>query len=115
MNPITELYRLLFGRSAMADGTVIEMAEHGRAGGVSTGQPFKFIDKLIYMTLMDFASGSSPVYIGKAIPATATSSALWQIKKLSYDANGNLSSIKLADGDTNFDNIWDNRSSLSYS
>jgi hypothetical protein len=26
----------------MVDGSVIDMSEHGRAGGVSTGQPFKF-------------------------------------------------------------------------
>jgi len=42
MNPITSLYKLLFGRTAMADGDVINMAEHGRVGGISTGQPFKF-------------------------------------------------------------------------
>lgn len=42
-NIITDLYQQLFGRKGIADGNVIDMAEHGRVGGVSTGQPFKFV------------------------------------------------------------------------
>lgn len=40
---LIDLYQQLFGRSNIANGTVIDMAEHGRVGGVSTGQPFKFV------------------------------------------------------------------------
>jgi len=51
-------------------------------------------------------------YIGNAVIGSATSGALWQIKRL--DSTSGL--IKLwADGNDNFDNIWDNRASLSYS
>lgn len=39
---IIDVYRGLFGRKGIEDGNVIDMAEHGRVGGVSTGQPFKF-------------------------------------------------------------------------
>ena len=53
-------------------------------------------------------------YIGLAKPGTATSAASWQIKKLVY--SGSLvTEILFADGDTNFDNVWDDRTSLSYS
>ena len=51
-------------------------------------------------------------YIGNAAIGSATSAAVWQIKRL--DETSGL--IKLwADGNANFDNIWDNRASLSYS
>lgn len=41
-----DLYGQLFGRTNMANGSVIDMAEHGRVGGVSTGQPFKFVSSI---------------------------------------------------------------------
>jgi len=53
-------------------------------------------------------------YVGLAEAGTQTSEAKWQIKKLVY-SGGNLVQVLFADGDTNFDNIWDNRASLSYS
>jgi len=52
-------------------------------------------------------------YYGRAAIATATSSALWQIKRLDY-TSGDVK-ILWADGDESFDNIYDNREALSYS
>lgn len=52
-------------------------------------------------------------YVGKASVGTATSSASWQISKL--DETGGELVMTWADGDDNFDNIYDNRESLSYS
>jgi len=43
-----DTHKLLFGKKGIQDGNVIDMAEHGRAGGVSTGQPFKFTDGIKY-------------------------------------------------------------------
>lgn len=40
---ITDLYQQLFGKGAIKDGDVISMSEHGRVGGVSTGQGFKYM------------------------------------------------------------------------
>lgn len=51
-------------------------------------------------------------YLGKAAPGTATSSATWLVEKL--DLTGGLS-ITYADGNSNYDNVWDNHLSLSYS
>lgn len=55
---------------------------------------------------------NSPIlYIGKSIAGSSTSSAVWQIAKL--DTTSGL--VKTwADGDVNFNNIWDNRTSLTY-
>lgn len=64
-----------------------------------------------YNTLLDKAS-PTVTYVGKAFPGTSTAAALWKIFKL--DATSGLS-LKHADGNANFDNVWDNRASLSYS
>lgn len=50
-------------------------------------------------------------YIGNAPIGSATSAAVWQIKRLETPGLTKL----WADGNDNFDNVWDNRASLSYS
>lgn len=42
MSIITDVYKALFGKDHIQDGNVIDFSEHGRVGGVSTGQGFKF-------------------------------------------------------------------------
>ncbi len=64
-----------------------------------------------YATRVDEAS-STVTYVGEAVAGVATSAASWRIKKL--DSTSGLI-MTWADGNTNFDNIWDNRASLSYS
>lgn len=56
---------------------------------------------------------SGTTYIGKAPHGAATSSASWQIKRIVESAG--VTTITWADGNSAFDNIWDNRASLSYS
>lgn len=51
-------------------------------------------------------------YVGTAAPGTLTSAASWAIKRL--DSTSGLV-VLWADGNSNFDNIWDDRASLSYS
>jgi len=53
-------------------------------------------------------------YIGKAEPGSTTSVAVWQIKRIDETGSPELV-VKWADGDRNYDNIWDNRESLDYS
>jgi len=57
--------------------------------------------------------GGTTIYIGEAQPGTATSAASWRIKRVVF--TGDDSETLFADGDTNFNNIWDNRAALSYS
>lgn len=66
------------------------------------------------MTLIEY-SGGNPVYIGRAAPGTATSAAAWQIQKLTYDADDNVTAVQFAGGANDYDQIWDNRAALSYS
>lgn len=112
MSIIIDLYKQLFGRKGIADGNVIDMAEHGRAGGVSTGQGFKFVDEVNYKTIINEVD-SSTTYVGKALIGTATSEAKWQIKKII--TSGTNTQITYAEGSDNFSYVWDNRTSYTYS
>lgn len=50
-------------------------------------------------------------YVGRAPIASATSDNVWQIMKVDC-TSGTV--ITWADGNDSFDNIWDNRESLTY-
>lgn len=63
-------------------------------------------------SIIDEAS-STVTYVGKAAAGSSTASAVWQIQKISI--SGSVTTISWADGDGNFDNVWNNRASLSYS
>ena len=56
--------------------------------------------------------GASTTYIGEAKPGTIFSAAAWRIKKVVE--TGPDVTITWADGDSNFDNVWDDRLSLAY-
>ena len=65
------------------------------------------------MARMAYTSGDL-IYLGIAQPGTASSEAKWRIREYSY-TSGDVVSILFADGNLNFDNVWDDRASLSYS
>lgn len=54
---------------------------------------------------------STLFYVGEANIASLTSSPVWRIRKI--DTSTGVS-IKWADGNSNFDNVWDNHTSLTY-
>ncbi len=53
-------------------------------------------------------------YVGSALPGSAESAAVWQIMRMDETADPDLT-ILWADGDNQFDNVWDDRLGLSYS
>jgi hypothetical protein len=55
---------------------------------------------------------SSVTYIGEASFGSSEASAVWRIFKLSL--SGTVTSITWADGNDEFDNVWDDRLTLSY-
>lgn len=67
----------------------------------------------IYDILIDDTTTANMTYIGKADVGSATSSAVWRIARCDITSGTNV--ITYADGNGNFDNVWDDRSSLSYS
>lgn len=56
---------------------------------------------------------SSVTYVGKAVAGTSNATAAWQIYRLT--TSGSSTTIEYADGDVSFNNVWNNRASLSYS
>ena len=65
----------------------------------------------IYTIRVDDAS-STVTYVGEAAINSSDSLPVWRIKKL--ESLGTILAIRWADGNQNFDNIWDNRVSLTY-
>lgn len=109
---IVDLYRQLFGKGGLQDGNVIEMAEHGRAGGIAGGQGFKFTQEADTTLRLDDTTTTNVTYIGKATVGTAASASSWQIKKLD-ETSGLI--ITWAEGNENYNKVWDDRASLTYS
>lgn len=64
-----------------------------------------------YALLLDDYTTANVTYVGKAAIASATASAVWQIKKID-ETTGMM--ITWADGDASFNNVWNNRASLTY-
>lgn len=110
MTTIVDKYNLLFGKGAIQDASVVEFSEHGRSGGVSTGQGFKFTGECP-MALKVTVSGSV-TYVGTSLPGTAQSAALWQAQ--SIDTTTGVI-IKWADGNPSFDNVATDLTTLTYS
>lgn len=62
-------------------------------------------------TILDEASATI-TYVCKAAPGSSSASAVWKISRI--DTTSGLV-IKFADGNANYDNVADNRASLTYS
>ena len=61
-------------------------------------------------------SSTTVNYLGEACFGAATSSAIWRITRLTYSGTDNADiTLEYADGNDEFDNIWDNRATLNYS
>jgi len=115
-------YQQLFGKSGIRQGDVISFSEHGRVGGLSTGQPFKFVNVIdqttgnpvnfegLYTTRRVETGGI--VYYGEADAGSLESSSVWRIYRV-HTVSG-VETKEFADGNTNFDNSWNSRESLAY-
>lgn len=78
-----------------------------RASGLSAGQ--RPADELVRLV----KASATVTYVGKAPPSSATSAAAWQVARLTSDGAGGLT-VEFADGNPLYDNVWDNRASLTY-
>lgn len=92
--------------------TMQDYEEHSRSGDASTGRPLKYVQEVPNQIIVD-EQDTDNVYLGESVPNAASSQALWRIRKIM--STGGLVYIQMADGNDNFDNIWDNRTSLTYS
>lgn len=51
------------------------------------------------------------MYVGEAAISSSTANPVWRIKRINT-TSGVI--VEWADGNYNFDNVWDNRASLTY-
>ena len=90
--------------------------------GTDIGTDKRALDVIIQRTSVSSSSAAQAVridtsgsttYYGFADVGSLDASAVWRIFR--ETKSGSVTSFTYADGDSNFDNIWDNRVSLSYS
>jgi hypothetical protein len=104
--------------AAYLDGTgSVDSSGNWQLASLTNPVPVEVISNAstAYITEIDYVSGTNPVYVGMAVPGSALSAAVWQIKKLTYDGNNNVTSVLFAGGSGAFTNIWNNRASYTYS
>lgn len=104
---VIDIYHLLFGRTKIKDGDVISMSEHGRVGGVSTGQPFKFTDLVNYD--IKLVEDGSYTYVGYAKPGTAEATEAWKVMRIDQTSG---MKITWANNSTEFENAVTDMASL---
>ena len=66
---------------------------------------------------VDYAD-EEPTYFGEALPGTPNSAPNWRIYRYEYETIGRdleVVGIRFANGDTNFDKVWDDRADYDYS
>lgn len=90
---ITDLYKQLFGRKGPAEGNVIDMAEHGRVGGLSTGQPFKYTVPIDPDTGVTLTGGAGTQYTEGNTDASITGNAMMFETDTVTSALGVVSSV----------------------
>lgn len=91
----------------------VQLDADGNPVGTNTN-PSYFRDATDYTQLIEYDGSNNPLYHGKTVPGTATSTAAWQIKRYTYTGS-NLTAVQYANGTAAFGAAWDSRGSLSYS
>lgn len=69
--------------------------------------------------LGDYQGGVNLIYKGFARAGAATSNDVWQISKLSYDANNNITAIQwpqnsFGAASNDYEFVWDDRATYTY-
>jgi hypothetical protein len=87
----------------------MQEGEDGIARDINPSNPLPTSAPTLTPMLDD--SADPVLYVGEAQPGVATSAPLWRIKRVDVSAGAITA---WADSDANFDNVWDDRVSLSY-
>lgn len=84
-------------------------------GSGSDGEHFlsSFATDLLLTQSIAYDASGNTEYIGYALPGTSKASPKWLIKKLTYDGSNRVTEVQFANGVIAFDQIWDNRASVS--
>jgi len=87
----------------------LQFAKFGRVGNNETGQGYGRVQNTDQTVRFD--EGATYTYIGLSYPGAITSSAVWKVIRITNASN----TVLFADGNPFYDNIYDNRTSLTYS
>jgi len=93
----------------MTFGTEGKVGEQGAIG------PSGSEEDIMYAKRVDFVEDEDLLYRGEAIPGSVDSASVWRIRKITVSAVDSDVNETWADGDDNFDNIWNDRLGLTYS
>lgn len=80
----------------------------------STAETTPEVDSARFTIRMAYDGSNNLEYVGQAAPGTSESAAKWSIRKLIYSGSLNTK-VLWADGNSRFDNVWTDYSSLTYS
>jgi hypothetical protein len=83
--------------------------QFGRVGNSTSGQAFNRVREADETQLVDV--NGNDIYIGYAVPGTATSAAAWKIKRVN---TVNPISIYWADSSTLYNKVWSDRATYTY-
>lgn len=88
--------------------------EHGAAGDLSTGRRLKYVQDVPLAVLIDETEdGDATVtYVGTAKAGVLPAQALWRVMRITEDAGE--TTIEFAGGEDTFENVWNDRVSLTY-
>lgn len=89
---------------------LVDWLTHSRVG--ANGPHFRKTKVVPEAVVVDNTSTANVVYVGEAEIGSATSAAVWRIQKVSTSSG---ISLTWADANEFYDNVWDDRTSLSYS
>jgi hypothetical protein len=98
------------GSGHLSPEAIMMYEQFGRIGNSTDGQAYLRITKADQLTFVD--DTGTYVYIGNAVPGTGTSVASWKIRRVTTT---NPVKVEYAAGSTLYNQVWDNRASLSYS
>ncbi|KKU98311.1 MAG: hypothetical protein UY28_C0004G0049 [Candidatus Amesbacteria bacterium GW2011_GWB1_48_13] len=73
------------------------------------------IDRDNLTQCFEYTASGDVLYWGLAQPGSLKNKPQWQILKYIYSQPKQTSDIQWADGDSEFNNVWDNRATLNYS
>lgn len=112
---------LMSGPSDEIDGDGLEILDGGDSGsnlnvvdgGSSSGYGVITIGGVAYAQIIDIVSDYL-IYKGWAAVGSLTSAPLWRIQKIVIGFDDDVTKT-WADGDAEFNNVWDNRLSFTYS
>lgn len=104
---VSEEIRFVVGTEAVTfevQGIILQ----GPPGPAGTSE-----EEMAYAKRTDFAT-ESLIYKGEAVVGSATSAAVWRIRRLTIASDDDVTE-EWAGGTAEFDKIWDNRAALAYS